>query len=190
MNNLNKGSFGNDGDVQKGLAEVGMNFSREIYKYSDWYNLGLSAGFAAPGYGYNANKFNAPGQGFTSYIFSVDNFFTLGDFGLGANFTYKERPGSNGRHQAPEQFIYDLSASYFYESHFISISYAKLQSQSGIDLGEGPFPVLQENYETMTYTYGYMFENGNQIDLNVSNKVMLKNTDGGLGFNLGYSYNF
>ncbi len=182
-----------DGDAQKGLAEVGVQLSREMYSYSDWYNLGLGLGVSAPGYGYNANAFNAPGQGFTAYIFSLENNFTIGDWGLGANLIYKERPGSNGNIEAPEQLIYDISASYFYESHFLSLSRVSLRAQSGVDLSGQyftKFPVVKEESDTLILTYGYLFSDGNQIDLNFSMKDAVKNTDGGQGFNLGYSYNF
>jgi hypothetical protein len=192
MNNFSQ-ETAKDGDTQKGVAEAGFELSRGIYQYSDWYNLGLGIGMSAPGYGYNANTFNAPGQGFTAYILSIDNYFTVGDFGFGANIMYKERPGSNGNEEAPEQIIYDLSASYFHESHFISVSRVSLRAQSGVDLSGQyftRFPVVKESSDTYVLTYGYLFADGNQIDLNVSQKNAIDNTDGGLGYNLGYSYHF
>lgn len=182
-----------DGDSQKGLSEVGAQLSKNVFNYSDWYSLGLGLGFSAPGYGYNANSFNAPGQGFTAYILSLENTFILGNWALGANITYKERPGSNGSVEAPEQLIYDLSASYFHKSHFISVSMVALRAQSGVNLSGQyftKFPVVKEYSNTTLITYGYLFDSGDQIDINYSLKNAVKNTDGGFGVNIGYSYNF
>lgn len=197
MNNFSQPTA-KEGAAQKGLAEAGFDLSRGIYNFSDWYNLGLGVGMSAPGFGYNSQAFNAPGQGFTSYIFSLDNYFSIGDFGIGLNLKYKERPGSNGDIEAPEQFIYDLNASYFYESHFLTINWISLRAQSGIDLGGAKwtatgskrFPVVKEASDTAIFTYGYLLADGHQIDLNFSIKTAVDNTDGGNGFNLGYSYTF
>jgi hypothetical protein len=193
MNDFSIGSA-RDGDAQKGLGEVGFNLGKEIYQHSDWYNLSLNLGMSAPGFGYNAQLFNAPGQGFTAYIASLGNYFSLGDFGLNLSFTYKYRPGSLKGIEAPDQFIYDISIPYsFAGNHFVSVGYQRLQAQSGIELGEAQgrlFPVVKEASKTYNLTYGLLFADVNQLEFTYSLKKAIDNTDGGKSLSLSYLYNF
>jgi|GEM_PF-4848702 len=203
------------GDSMAGLAEIGVGFSRVLQRWgqqvANW-----SLDFQAPG---DANlspyQFNAITNGQPQLKFGLDYSYLFGSGSFSIALSYAWRFGTldmvnvndAGTLQrleldVPDVIALEMSLPFYFGSNYAGFLFSHEQALSGMDVGSdqfmsivgeygrAPFPATREVRTFVGAVFGMVVGSSSTIDATVNTQINGRNTDKGIGFNLGFSSTF
>lgn len=211
-NKMDGFSAGNakDGKGQTAISEVELAFSTSLLK-SGSNSVTLDYGASFPGSEYESHAFDSVGTGVTIYKLGVGYSYSSESMvGFNASAAYWFKPGelkagkgnSDGTPGAvldlPDMAVISLGVPVYFGSNIVSLDLTNKTSIGGVDLtdteysnystvsnGRGPFPATKENITTLQVSYAKYFGE-KSVDFSLSQQLAGRNTDRGLGINIGY----
>lgn len=203
-----------DGSSQTGVSEVSFGFSRKILNKNKQV-LNWSVDFSSPG-STNLSPFMftsiTHGQTFLKLGLDYSLNYRYGSLGIGVSYAYRpgaltfiDQNGPQGRTElrldVPDVLGIDLSLPFYYKKAYFGALINYEQALGGIDIGSPtfgeavdlgfyPFPATEEMRLFGGLIVGMMVNKTSFVDLTINRQLMGKNTDRGLGVNLGYSTSF
>lgn len=203
-----------DGKGQTAISEVELGFSTKWMK-SGFHTVSLNYGASFPGSEYENQSFDAPGVGVPVYKIGVGwDYTTESMVGLNASLSYWLKPGelkagkgnSDGSPGAvldmPDMVVATLGVPVYFGSNVVSLDLTHKASTGGVDIGDAdfmayamasngrlPFPATKENITSVQLSYVKYFGE-KSVDVSFSQQVAGRNTDKGVGLNVGYQTEF
>lgn len=209
-------SMGNakSGKGQSGISEVEMMLNRSLLKIGS-HSFSVDYGVSAPGSEYENMAFDALGTGVTTYKFALVWDWRLDiPIGINSSIGYWWRPGSLRAGAAnsggdgsmeldiPDFFVFNFALPVYLGPNVISLDFAQRSALSGIDIfdskfmafamasnGKLPFPATREMVSIVQLSYERNFDSFS-ADITVSEQVAGRNTDKGMGINLGFQMDY